>query len=143
MALPLGALLGIGSKILDKVIPDPAARDAAKLKLLELEQAGEFKGEDLRYSAINTEAASSDKWTSRARPSFMYVMYVMILSSIPFGVFYAINPVAAMSTAEGLKAWLAAIPDALWAMFGAGYVGYSASRSYDKGMEMKHGKGQK
>jgi len=30
---PLGAVLDIGSKILDKVFPDPAAAEAAKLKL--------------------------------------------------------------------------------------------------------------
>ena len=33
---PLGAILDIGSKILDKVFPDPAAAEAAKLKLLEM-----------------------------------------------------------------------------------------------------------
>jgi hypothetical protein len=35
---PLGAILDIGSKILDKVFPDPAAAEAAKLKLLEMQQ---------------------------------------------------------------------------------------------------------
>jgi hypothetical protein len=140
MALPLAALLGIGTKILDKVIPDPAARDAAKLKLLELEQAGEFKGEDLRYSAINTEAASADKWTSRARPSFMYVMYVMLLAGIPYGVWYAINPGSAVNMASGLKAWLDAIPEAMWTTFTIAFTGYALGRSYEKGMETKHGK---
>ena len=28
---------------------------------------------------------------------------------------------------------LAAIPESLWALFGAGYLGYTGARSYDKG----------
>lgn len=140
MAIGIASILGLGTKILDKVIPDPAARDAAKLKLMELEQAGEFKGEDLRYSAINAEASSADKWTSRARPSFMYVMYVMLLSGIPYGIWFAIHPSSAMNMAEGLKAWLAAIPEAMWTTFTIAFTGYALGRSYEKGMEMKHGK---
>ena len=39
---PLGALLDIGGKILDKVFPDPAQAEQAKLKLLEMQQNGEL-----------------------------------------------------------------------------------------------------
>ena len=39
---PLGALLDIGGKILDKVFPDPAQAEQAKLKLLEMQQTGEL-----------------------------------------------------------------------------------------------------
>ena len=39
---PITILLGIGSKIFDKVFPDPAQRDAAKLELLKLQQSGEL-----------------------------------------------------------------------------------------------------
>ena len=39
---PLDAILGIGSKILDKVFPDPAQAEQAKLKLLEMQQTGEL-----------------------------------------------------------------------------------------------------
>ena len=33
---PIGALLDIGSKMIDKFFPDPAAAESAKLKLLEM-----------------------------------------------------------------------------------------------------------
>ena len=33
-------LVEIGAKLIDKLIPDPAAREAAKLELLKQEQAG-------------------------------------------------------------------------------------------------------
>jgi hypothetical protein len=39
---PLDALLNIGGKILDKVFPDPAQAEQAKLKLLEMQQTGEL-----------------------------------------------------------------------------------------------------
>jgi len=39
---PLTAILDIGSKILDKVFPDPAQAEQAKLKLLEMQQNGEL-----------------------------------------------------------------------------------------------------
>lgn len=41
-ATPMGALLNVGSKILDRVIPDPAANAAAKAELAKLEQEGEL-----------------------------------------------------------------------------------------------------
>jgi hypothetical protein len=43
MALdPVTALLDIGSKVIDKLWPDPVQRDAAKLELFKLQQSGEL-----------------------------------------------------------------------------------------------------
>ena len=39
---PITILLGIGSKVIDKIWPDPAQRDAAKLELLKMQQSGEL-----------------------------------------------------------------------------------------------------
>lgn len=39
---PLDAILNIGGKIIDKLWPDPAQAEAAKLKLLEMQQNGEL-----------------------------------------------------------------------------------------------------
>ena len=39
---PVTILLGIGSKVIDKIWPDPAQRDAAKLELLKMQQAGDL-----------------------------------------------------------------------------------------------------
>src|SRR5512137_2244250 len=36
--------------------------------------------------AALSEAQSQDKWTSRARPSFMYVIYIIILAGIPVAI---------------------------------------------------------
>jgi hypothetical protein len=39
---PVTILLGLGSKVIDKIWPDPVQRDAAKLELLKLQQSGEL-----------------------------------------------------------------------------------------------------
>jgi hypothetical protein len=78
------------------------------------------------------EAKSQDKWTSRGRPTFLYVVYLFILFAIPMGILSVFSPQAAKQIAEGAKAWLAAIPETLWYLFGAGYLGYGAFRSFDK-----------
>lgn len=130
-------LIGIGGKILDKVIQDPDKRQEAKLKLLELQQNGEFRADEMKYSAILEEAKSDDPWTSRARPTFLYIIYIFILSAIPFGVLFYFNPGAAQSVTEGVKLWLQAIPGELYALFGAGYLGYGAMRSGDKKQKLQ------
>jgi hypothetical protein len=57
---PLGAVLDIGSKILDKVFPDPAAAEAAKLKLLEMQQNGEL-------AQLNADVSEQHELTDRLK----------------------------------------------------------------------------
>lgn len=132
-------ILGLTSTVLDKLFPDKDEREKAKLKLLELQQQGEFKDLELRMSVMLEEAKSKDPWTSRARPSFMYVIYLMILVSIPMGIISAYDPELATRIAEGMQSWLGSIPDGLWATFGIGYTGYAISRSVDKRNLKKNG----
>jgi hypothetical protein len=40
--LPLGAILSIGEKVLDKVMPDPNAKAEAQARLMEMAQRGEL-----------------------------------------------------------------------------------------------------
>lgn len=125
-------LIGPIAKIIDKVIPDPRARDAAKLELLKLEGSQEMESVKVQMSAILAEARSADPWTSRARPSFLYVMYAMILWAIPMGLLAAFSPNMAKGIASGMNAYLAGIPEPLWALFGTGYLGYTAARQWGK-----------
>lgn len=128
----LGGVIEAGLRIIDKVIPDPEAKAAAQLKLMELQQQGQLKELEVAMSAIIAEAQSSDPYTSRARPSFLYVIYVLLLASLPMGVLFAINPEVAGQVTAGFKAWLEAIPEPYIQLFGVGYLGYSAARSIDK-----------
>lgn len=69
---PVTAALDIGGKLIDKLWPDPAQRDAAKLRLLELQQAGELA----QISVNQEEAKSSSLFVSGWRPSIGWVCSV-------------------------------------------------------------------
>jgi len=130
--LMLGGILDIGKSLIGKLWPDPAQQAEAQLKLAQLAQSGELKELEIRMSAILAEASSPDPWTSRARPSFLYVMYLVILTSIPVGLAGVFYPDEAARFAAGMTAFLAAVPDSLWTLFGAGYLGYAGARTFEK-----------
>jgi len=67
---------------------------------------------------IRAEAASGDKYTSRARPSFLYIMEVILVAN--FLVFPLIG-----------KAPIA-FPDALFWLFGSCMLGYTGARTWEK-----------
>ena len=127
-----GPLIEAGLKLIDKVLPDPQAKAEAKLKLLEMQQNGELALLQTQLSAIVAEAQSPDPWTSRARPSFLYVMYTLILFSIPMGVLTIFSPEAADNLTKGMTGYLQAIPEPLYVLFGTGYLGYTAARQWGK-----------
>jgi hypothetical protein len=135
-ALIIPPLFELGKAIIDRVFPDKVAqateRAKAELELATLAHDGRLKEMSTQLSAIIAEAESEDKWTSRARPSFMYVMYTMILAALPAGIGFAFNPDVVISVTTGVKAWLGAIPEEMWWLFGTGYLGYAVTRSWDK-----------
>ena len=126
------SLIGPIAALIDKVIPDQGARDKAKLELLQLQGSQEMQLIEARLSAIVAEAKSPDPWTSRARPSFLYVMYVLILLSVPMGVVAAFDPAKASAIGAGMTDYLSALPDSLYALFGTSYLGYTAARQLGK-----------
>ena len=58
---------------------------------------------EAQLQAIVAEANSADPWTSRARPSFLYVMYILLLTALPMGLLSAFHPAAAKDIAAGMK----------------------------------------
>jgi hypothetical protein len=128
----LDVLVGPLTSIIDKVIPDKEARAKAKLALIELEGSQELKHIEAQLSAIVAEASSTDPWTSRARPSFLYVMYAMILWALPIGLLSLFLPDVAGRIAGSMTAYLRGLPDELYALFGTGYLGYTAARQWGK-----------
>ncbi len=131
MVNPL-AIVEIGAKLLDKLIPDPEAKARAQLELLKLQQEGQFKEIEVSLKAIITEAQSSDPWTSRARPSFLYVVYILILFSLPMGLISAFSPETAKDIATGMREWLNAIPASIVDLFTFVMLGYVGARSVEK-----------
>lgn len=126
------ALLAPLTHILDKVIPDPQARAQAKLQLLQLQGSEDMDMLNAQMAAIIAEEKSADPWMSRARPSFLYVMYLIILWAIPMGLISAVRPETASAISNGMNTYLRGIPDAMWSLFGTGYLGYTAARQWGK-----------
>jgi hypothetical protein len=72
---PLTALLGIGSKLIDKLIPDPQAKAVAQLELAKMAQDGElakmanetelYKAEQLNLTDRLKSDMGSDSWLSK------------------------------------------------------------------------------
>lgn len=130
---PFTPLIEIGGRIIDKLIPDPEAKARAQLELIRLQQEGAFKEIEVRMSAIIAEASSTDPWTSRARPAFMWCFYLILVALVIvaplFGIFFA----AGMEQFYvNVAAGFAALPEPLWWTFTTGYLGYTAARQYGK-----------
>ena len=62
---PLGAILDIGGKIIDRLIPDPTAKAQAQVELLKLEQSGELAR--MANDSEITKAYLSDVASARNR----------------------------------------------------------------------------
>jgi len=123
MNLPTDALFDIGGKLIDRLWPDPAQRDAAKLELLKMEQAGELKELDAAMSVIVAEA-QSDHWVVSAwRPITMLVFVAIVANN------YLLYPYISLF-------WQAAplleLPPDLWDLIKIGLGGYVVGRSAEK-----------
>jgi hypothetical protein len=100
----LDAILKIGEKVLDRVMPDPAAKAEAQAKLMELAQKGELANLQAevdfakidagdRDSARNREAemAKADVWDLTKNINTILAIGVICLSFILFGVLMMIE----------------------------------------------------
>ncbi|SCW53025.1 Holin of 3TMs, for gene-transfer release [Sphingobium faniae] len=83
-------------------------------------------------AAVETVAEEDDAWVRRARPAFLYIMYGLLLWSVPMGLIAGVRPQMAAAIVEGMRAYLEALPEPLYALFGTGYLGYTAARAWGK-----------
>lgn len=126
-------LIGIGGKLIDRLIPDPDAKAKARLELLRLQQSGELEELKISLSAIIAETQSTDPWTRRARPTFMYTFYFLLVALVVVApVIGAFSPERMTMFFTNVKLGFEAIPEALWWTFSAGYLGYSGARAFEK-----------
>lgn len=118
--------------LIDNLFTSDEERAEAKRKLIEMEQRGDLDGMKIQLSAILAEANSKDPWTSRARPTFLYLIYTIILLCVAGAIIGIWWPDHVATAASNLTNLLMAIPESLWWLFGAGYLGYTSARSFDK-----------
>ena len=67
--IPLAAILSIGEKVLDRVMPDPQAKAEAQAKLMEMAQRGELA--QLEADVKKMEIEMKDRDSARGRESAM------------------------------------------------------------------------
>lgn len=125
-------LLEAGSRLIDRLVPDSAEREKAKLALLQADGQLALQKMQTSLSAILAEANSPDPWTSQARPTFLYVIYGVILLCLMGAIIGIWWPTHVFQAAENLNKLLGAVPESLWWLFGAHYLRYTGARSFDK-----------
>jgi hypothetical protein len=91
---PIAELLGIGGKLIDKLIPDPEAKAKAQLELAQLAQSGELAKMNADLEAYRVEQdnltkrmeadMSSDSWLSKnIRPmALAYILTAYLVLAI-------------------------------------------------------------
>jgi hypothetical protein len=83
----LDALLSVGGKLIDKLIPDPEAKAKAQMDLAKMAQDGElaklandtelYKAEQNNLSARHTADMASDSWLSKnIRPMTLVAIFI-------------------------------------------------------------------
>lgn len=132
----LDSILSLGIKdlviaVLDRIKLPPEkkaeielamAQNAHELARLELELA---KTEAASASEnIRAEALSGDAYTRRARPTFLYIVYIILIWN------YILLPF--VQYAGGQAPAPIQLPEPLFWLFGTGYLGYVGARSFDK-----------
>lgn len=124
---PITAVLDVGGKLIDRLLPDKAANDAAKAKLVEMQVAGELQQVIGQLDINKVEAASSSMFVAGWRP------YIGWISGTGLGYQFILRPIfQAVTDLFGSHiAWqsldLQTLMTLLFTM-----LGMAAARSYDK-----------
>lgn len=119
----IGQFISAGLSIIDKVIPDPAAKAEAQRKLIELQQTGELKQLEAQMQIITAEAKSEHWLTSAWRPITMLTFVAIVANN------YILYPYLSLFW---LEAPLLDTPDQLWNLLQIGIGGYVVGRSAEK-----------
>jgi len=125
------ALLDIGSKILDKIFPDPTQKAEAQAKLMALQQAGDLKELDAAMNIIVAEAKSEHFLVSAWRPITMLCFVLIIVNN------YLLFPYLSLFWND---APVLSIPPDMWDLLKIGLGGYVVGRSAEKGIASWKGK---
>ncbi|HCP79695.1 MAG: hypothetical protein CML16_17510 [Pusillimonas sp.] len=115
--VPIAAILGIGSQLIDRLWPDEEKKAQAKIALMEMARKGELEELRARAEIIKTEAASEHWLAANWRPILMLTFGGLIVARW-FGF-----AAPELSEAEYLK---------LWSIVELGIGGYVIGRSAEK-----------
>lgn len=116
-------LIDAGLRIIDKLIPDPAAKAEAQRKLFELQQTGELAQIEAQTKVLVAEAGSDHPLTSQWRPITMLIFAAIVANN------YILYPYLSLFWDEAPQL---AMPDQLWNLLQIGIGGYVFGRSAEK-----------
>jgi uncharacterized membrane protein (DUF106 family) len=107
--IPIAALLDVGSKLIDKLIPDPEAKARAQVQLLEMQQKGELAqiqadtAEQQELTKRQQADMASDSWLSKnIRPM---TLIAILAAYFLFALMSAFNYDANQAYVELLGQW--------------------------------------
>lgn len=125
---PVSAVLDIGGKLIDRLWPDPATRDAAKLEMLRLQQSGELakmtSETSLALAQIgvnNEEAKSPNMFVAGARP------FVMWICGFGLGYQFLVYPILVAFVPKIVQLDVGTLLTLL-----SGMLGFGTLRTYEK-----------
>jgi len=119
---PIAQILNIGSQLIDKLIPDPAAQDAARLELLKLQQSGELAAMTAQTEINKAEASNPSVFVSGWRPAIGWVC------ALAMGYQYLARPLmVAFMPALAFPG----LDDNLWQLI-MGMLGLGGLRTFEK-----------
>ena len=138
--IPLAAILGIGEKVLDRVLPDQEKAAEAKAKLIELAQAGHLQEIEAQFkdldSARQREMAIA---TSEAAPLINKIITPVLalgITSLSFALFAVLIFVEVTPEAKDILIYILGVLSALMTQVCGYYFGSSVG-SKDKSEELK------
>jgi hypothetical protein len=107
--IPLAALMSIGEKVLDKVLPDPEAKNKAMAELAKIQSEGrlaELQADNIENQELTKRAEAdmkSDSWLSKnIRP--MTLIFILLTYTV-FGMMSAWDIEVNQSYVELLGQW--------------------------------------
>lgn len=120
--MSLTAFLPVVGKLIDRILPDKAARDAAKLQLLAMEQDGELQALATQAGVVTAEIQGGSWLQRNWRPLLMLLFGVIIANN------FLIVPLFGTPSAD--------IPPDMWDLLKLGIGGYIVGRSGEKGLKL-------
>ncbi len=128
----IGSIIDLGSTIIDKIWPDAGEREKAKLKLMELQQAGQLADLESRVKVMLAEM--SGNWLQRSwRPILMLTIIAIVANNYLFYPYLTLF----WTGAPHLE-----LPEQLWALMELGLGGYVVGRSAEKVAKTWSGKNE-
>lgn len=122
----LAPILEIGSRILDRFLPDPAAKAAAEMELLKMAADGELKQVIAQLEINMMEAQHPSIWVAGWRPFYGWV------GGVAFGYSTIVQPVLVWyGTAKGWPTPPEINMDLLWVVI-TGMLGIGGLRTFEK-----------